>query len=829
MSKWLQNVGQFLEKLDDQAEQIGEETRALQDGEEPLEAADAIENILAARGLSGSLHDESGFPDDDLDDLDLNGVEDELVTTAGSAAVVQSIGSNDTEPFPGFDNVEAEPQPAETKNSQEVEAPKEPTKVDSSIGKSSAKPSEVTSVPAVPKPEASAAKDDSTPPDSIAKSEDASTGEGPTTPPNEPVMASEEAETTPVTSQSRNQSLPPQMANDALAVADLSMEEQPDVFSTPAEKALPQVDSDTPFFTPARTSQKAPPAPKPHTPAQPKPPAAPENSQVFAKLESSTTAARQSQKEARTLRRHVVTLNKQLETAETEMHAQRSELERAAERMEKDRLRQKQEREKEKTRHAQEIKSSKEQQEQALKAMRQRTDQQLRDIEDQRSQEGGDWNKDMTDAVRREHEMASKCALLEDEKATFLSQIATLQAQQEALGNRLESLTHTSDNAMERERDAEDRLDAALSLHARQISQRQSREAELEKTVSELGAALVAAGNKASNGAPDAQSAGDETGQNPTTDVRLQSLEQEAENLHGQLAHERDRNENLKRELLEVSKEYTEEASVIHSRQQIHDRHVGELTQTISKLKAELRESKTGSRRGSGDRLGADDSEDVRQIKSLSEEVLRQREKVGSSSSEISALKSRLSVALDRAAKAEDAAEAARGSTHLDIERGPASGNGMRRRGGGRKTTESNGTSMRSALNLDVVQGEGSERVGKSLDALDKFLVDSGKFLRYNPLARLIFIVYLLMLHLWTFLLLFVHAHTFEDVHGDFGAGGTQAHGPHALMQQSPLPIPTMITMETPAATMMMHVPNLAMEADPAMMQVADGMNPTRY
>ncbi len=92
---------------------------------------------------------------------------------------------------------------------------------------------------------------------------------------------------------------------------------------------------------------------------------------------------------------------------------------------------------------------------------------------------------------------------------------------------------------------------------------------------------------------------------------------------------------------------------------------------------------------------------------------------------------------------------------------------------------------MRAALHLDTL-GASSQRVGKSLDALDKFLVESGKCLRYNPLARILFIVYLLMLHLWTFLLLFDHAHTFEDVHGNFGAGGMQAHGPHALMQEHP-------------------------------------------
>lgn len=57
----------------------------------------------------------------------------------------------------------------------------------------------------------------------------------------------------------------------------------------------------------------------------------------------------------------------------------------------------------------------------------------------------------------------------------LVSQISTLQAQQAALGSRLESLTQAADNAMGRERDAEDRLDSALTQHARQITQRQVR------------------------------------------------------------------------------------------------------------------------------------------------------------------------------------------------------------------------------------------------------------------------------------------------------------------------------------------------------------------
>jgi outer membrane murein-binding lipoprotein Lpp len=60
-----------------------------------------------------------------------------------------------------------------------------------------------------------------------------------------------------------------------------------------------------------------------------------------------------------------------------------------------------------------------------------------------------------------------------DEKSTLLSRVSTLQAQQAALENRLDSVSQTADNAMEREREAEDRLDAALSMHARQLTQRQ--------------------------------------------------------------------------------------------------------------------------------------------------------------------------------------------------------------------------------------------------------------------------------------------------------------------------------------------------------------------
>jgi hypothetical protein len=50
-------------------------------------------------------------------------------------------------------------------------------------------------------------------------------------------------------------------------------------------------------------------------------------------------------------------------------------------------------------------------------------------------------------------------------------------------------------------------------------------------------------------------------------------------------------------------------------------------------------------------------------------------------------------------------------------------------------------------------------------------------------LARAGFIFYLILIHLWSFVILFFHAHSFEE-HGDFGAGVGVPHGPHAMMTQ---------------------------------------------
>ena len=138
------------------------------------------------------------------------------------------------------------------------------------------------------------------------------------------------------------------------------------------------------------------------------------------------------------------------------------------------------EKESAKKRQLNEISVLKEQSEKSLKEQQLRYEDQLEgfrkrlsDEENKRKKEGGDWNKEMTQALDREQEMRQIVGSLEEEKAILLSRISTLEGQQTALGSRLESLTQAADNATEREREAEDRLDSLLNQHARQISQRQ--------------------------------------------------------------------------------------------------------------------------------------------------------------------------------------------------------------------------------------------------------------------------------------------------------------------------------------------------------------------
>ena len=178
----------------------------------------------------------------------------------------------------------------------------------------------------------------------------------------------------------------------------------------------------------------------------------------------------------------------------------------------------------------------------------------------------------------------------------------------------------------------------------------------------------------------------------------------------------------------DISNERTEEAANARMRQNKYDRQVAELTLQLTRLQQQSISDPTmdGSARNSKDSSRNDvEIHDLKnQIKELSEEILKSREKIGSYSSEVATLKNRLKGAVDRAEKAEAAMEEAMtvGADSFDrMERAPpSSGNSaMRRRGVGRSSSGT--TSIRSAMRLN-----NTERVGKAIDALDSFSVSTG-------------------------------------------------------------------------------------------------------
>lgn len=67
--------------------------------------------------------------------------------------------------------------------------------------------------------------------------------------------------------------------------------------------------------------------------------------------------------------------------------------------------------------------------------------------------------------------------------------------------------------------------------------------------------------------------------------------------------------------------------------------------------------------------------------------------------------------------------------------------------------------------------GGQSRKVAELADTMDAVCVTSGRFLVRNPAARLIFMAYLLVLHLWVLFLIVVHTHALpHEAHAMPGA-----------------------------------------------------------
>mmetsp|Transcript_28181 Transcript_28181/g.40357 ORF Transcript_28181/g.40357 Transcript_28181/m.40357 type:complete len:727 (+) Transcript_28181:76-2256(+) len=523
-----------------------------------------------------------------------------------------------------------------------------------------------------------------------------------------------------------------------------------------------------------------------------------ENLRVQTQLaQQATRDAKEAKKESKKLRRKLTEINSELESAEQEMAAQRTELERAGQRMERDRVRHKEELDRKDKEHQETVSAITLEHQSAIKAMSASHVEQVNEMQERlqrneqaRAKEGGDWQGELEQAVQREQESLKKVILLEDEKSTLLSQLSTLQTTINSLQSRVDSLAISANTASEREKDAEDRLDAALSLHARQLTQRQMREVELERSVADLGAALVVSRQREhdrssrGDGSASRSAKGESSDEKKSPGSQLATIQEELDILKAQLALERQHSATLHQELCDVANERSEEALATIAKQRKHDRQVAELTANVMTLKNLLREKEQlALKRNSQGWMEADNEEitQLRQhISSLSEQVLRQQSRIDNLSSENSALKSRLNSAVSRAEQAESTLmTVSESAAKLDSDRLVAPplvvGRGRRR-----VRMPASAGSIRAAFNIPHGRsGDRREQFGQFIDALDKWSLETGAMLRQNPFARGGFLLYLCVLHLWTFALLMFHAHSFD--HRDF----SYEHGVSGMLRGS--------------------------------------------
>eukprot|EP00557_Chaetoceros_sp_GSL56_P012809 CAMPEP_0176484910 /NCGR_PEP_ID=MMETSP0200_2-20121128/4745_1 /TAXON_ID=947934 /ORGANISM="Chaetoceros sp., Strain GSL56" /LENGTH=759 /DNA_ID=CAMNT_0017881493 /DNA_START=27 /DNA_END=2306 /DNA_ORIENTATION=- len=467
-------------------------------------------------------------------------------------------------------------------------------------------------------------------------------------------------------------------------------------------------------------------------------------------------------KESRKLRRNIVKLNAELDSAERELDAQRTELERAATRIEKDLQRFKEEKGRMEMSHKEDLKAIAEEHRASVTGMTNAHSKQIADMEERirraeeaRAKEGGDMSAELAESAERERNAMKQIRALEEEKSTLAAQVSSLTTQIAGLESRVEMSQQAADSASERERDADNRLDATLSLHARQLSLRQAREAELERTVSDLTAALVESRARETSLLKnrDVMDRSDEGKINAVDELKdkLLGAKDEVEMLHNQLMVEKHKADMLQQELEDLSREQAQEASMAAAQQIEYDQRIAELNATISKLQSQ-KSGKNFNGLSTGNAHSVSDSVVHKlqsQVASLSEDLFRYKEKLQYSSTEIQTLRNRLNSALSRA----DIAEKAAAAQSYDVESRRFRSKEILHR---KKMTI---TSISSAFKLDAGRGEKRETVGKIIDTIDTVVVDMGSYFRSDPFARAVFIFYLMILHVWGFCLLIFHAH----------------------------------------------------------------------
>lgn len=490
-------------------------------------------------------------------------------------------------------------------------------------------------------------------------------------------------------------------------------------------------------------------------------------------------------------------LKEELEHARAELIAQHEELQLAAERMEKDRVRNKEDREdlleeqeeelqQQKEDYDNRLAEQKEYYENVLREMRTR----LQDEEHKRLEEGGDWTKELEDALQRERDALKELVAVKSEKQQLDSKFTALESQRESLQAKVSSLKENLKNSTERERIAEEKLDKEMSRHKRQLGQKREREEQLERTIAELGTALTSAQQQMAPSTPSAMEQG-----SMAYREKYENAIEEMETMKSQLSHVTQQNQTLQMELQTMSRERTADAGVMQTRQREHDELVRELNKQISHLEATLRSMSTDQNvakvnDSSNDpvsqqhieRLARELTQAQHQLAFSTSQLVELKGFSDSSKAEVLALKGRLQSAIERAEMAENTLASQSSSTSRACDMGEASYSNARTahrrrvRGGRGRFGHLSTRSMFSALGLHAAPGSIGEQISTTIDAVDNWMLETGSILRHEPLARLGFAIYFLMVHLWCMGLVFFHA--VQSEHADLGSLTT--HKKHA-------------------------------------------------
>lgn len=497
-------------------------------------------------------------------------------------------------------------------------------------------------------------------------------------------------------------------------------------------------------------------------------------------------------------------LEKQLNILQVEMNAQLNELHQAGITMEQEREDFKAEREEIFEDHVMEIQLIKDEYEKKLRDQRDRYEQELEHIQsnlfrEQETRKIEELNtiSELDTAIEREQEAMNTIVNLQTEKSSLESALTQMESQQDALLQQVQALTDSSDSYSKALEAAETKLDASVVTHKRLLQQRQMREAELERTVAELGTALTLAQQDISNAsAPSSNKSDNNDALEEASRLVSFYKEQydgnveELEKAKTQLSIATSQCDALQLELQDLAKEKMTEAEIVRKLMSDYDEKLQSLTIANNRLEATVREltvlsgeEKEGKDRSlhslgqsapkslDGDlslrQITLELEQSKRRIASLSDQLLRQQGITEQFKSEVLALKGRLQAATARAESAEQQhqqlllSEGESGTDNtFELELGSYTGARARRRikGGKNRFNQLPVKTIRKAVGLRQTNHPGiQQQIAKTIDAMDGWMLETGGILGHEPLARLGFAVYLLVIHAWCFVIITFH------------------------------------------------------------------------